>query len=103
MEGNLEVIKSLRDLSKNHGIWTLSRSQANQSQRMDLIWTSNQPITTYGPYLDLKPTNHNIWPFLDLNIRNKRRGAWVAQLVKPLPSAQVMIPESWDRAPHRAP
>jgi len=24
------------------------------------------------------------------------RGAWVAQLVKRLPSAQVTIPESWD-------
>jgi len=31
------------------------------------------------------------------------RGAWVAQLVKQLPSARVMIPESWDRVPHRAP
>ena len=31
------------------------------------------------------------------------RGTWVAQLVKSLPSAQVMIPESWDQAPGRAP
>ena len=30
------------------------------------------------------------------------RGAWVAQMVKHLPSAQVMIPGSWDRALHRA-
>ena len=30
-------------------------------------------------------------------------GAWVAQLVKRLPSAQVMILESLDRVPHRAP
>ena len=30
-------------------------------------------------------------------------GAWVAQWVGPLPSAQVMISGSWDRAPHRAP
>ena len=29
-------------------------------------------------------------------------GAWVAQWVKPLPLAQVMIPASWDRAPHQA-
>ena len=27
------------------------------------------------------------------------RGTWVAQLVKCLPSAQMMIPGSWDRAP----
>ena len=31
------------------------------------------------------------------------KGAWVAQLVKRLPSAQVMIPGSWDRAPHGVP
>ena len=31
------------------------------------------------------------------------RGAWVAQMVKLLPLAQVMIPESRDRVPHRAP
>ena len=29
-------------------------------------------------------------------------GAWVAQWVGPLPSAQVMISGSWDRVPHRA-
>ena len=28
--------------------------------------------------------------------------AWVAQWFKPLPSAQVMMSGSWDRAPHRA-
>ena len=33
--------------------------------------------------------------------QNKARGTWVAQLVKPLPSGQVMIPGSWDPAPHR--
>ena len=30
-------------------------------------------------------------------------GTCVAQPVKHLPSAQVMIPGSWDRAPHWAP
>ena len=30
-------------------------------------------------------------------------GAWVAQSIKHLPSAQVMIPGSWDRALHQAP
>ena len=28
-------------------------------------------------------------------------GAWVAQCVKSLPSAQVMISGSWDQAPHQ--
>ena len=39
--------------------------------------------------------------------KNKRKledwGTWVAQAVKPLPSAQVMIKGSWDRAQHQAP
>ena len=30
-------------------------------------------------------------------------GTWMAQLVKGLPSAQVMIPESWDQVLHWAP
>ena len=30
-------------------------------------------------------------------------GTWVAQLVKRLPSAQVMFSGSWNRAPHQAP
>ena len=30
-------------------------------------------------------------------------GTWVAQLVKHLPLAQVMIPGSWDQALHPAP
>ena len=33
----------------------------------------------------------------------KPRGAWVAQLVKCLPSAQVIVPGSWDGAPNMAP
>jgi len=31
------------------------------------------------------------------------QGAWVAQLVRQLPSAQVIVLESRDRVPHRAP
>ena len=33
---------------------------------------------------------------------HENKGTWVSQWVKPLPSAQVMISGSWDRAPHRA-
>jgi len=36
-------------------------------------------------------------------IKNVLVGAWVAQLVGRLPSAQVMVLESRDRVPHRAP
>lgn len=42
MEGNLEIIRSLRDISKNHNIWTLCGPQTNKSQRMDFIWISIQ-------------------------------------------------------------
>ena len=35
--------------------------------------------------------------------KDEHGGAWVAQLVKCLPSAQVMIPGFWDQALHRAP
>ena len=38
----------------------------------------------------------------DVDLKDMFRGAWVAQWVKPLPSAQVMISGSWDRVPHRA-
>ena len=34
---------------------------------------------------------------------SRLRDAWVAQSVRHLPSAQIMIPESWDPAPHWAP
>ena len=36
---------------------------------------------------------------LNSPLREPRRSAWVAQLVKQLPSAQVMIPVSWDKTP----
>ena len=47
---------------------------------------------TEGHYIILKGTIHQE----DLTLW----GTWVAQLVKWLPSAQVMIPASWDRVPH---
>ena len=40
---------------------------------------------------------------ISLCLKLKRRGAWVAQSVKRLPSAPVMISGSWDQAPYRAP
>ena len=41
--------------------------------------------------------------FIPKHKKNILKGAWVAQLVKHLPSVQVMIPGSWDQAPHWAP
>jgi len=35
--------------------------------------------------------------------RNEREGRLGGSVVERLPSAQVMVPGSWDRAPHRAP
>ena len=37
------------------------------------------------------------------SLKASLHGAWVTQLVKHLPSAQVMVPGSWDRAPSQAP
>ena len=44
---------------------------------------------------------HPIELLFDLN--GIFRDAWVAQSVKLLPSAQVMIPGSWDQVPHQVP
>ena len=52
--------------------------------------------------------NLKVWNLMNRGIANKSsklefpRGAQVSQLVKHLPSAQVMIPESWDQASHPA-
>ena len=41
---------------------------------------------------------------LDCFLKKTKMGdTWVAQLVKPLPSAQGVIAGSWDRVPHQAP
>ena len=40
-------------------------------------------------------TSRKVWWF-----RNGLWGTWVAQSVKHLPLAQVLIPGSWDRAPN---
>ena len=37
------------------------------------------------------------------HFQKQNRGTWVAQSVKRLPLAQVMIPGSWDPGPHWAP
>lgn len=42
--------------------------------------------------------NHDPPPFL-----KTLWGAWVAQVVNPLPLDQVMISRAWDQTPHRAP
>ena len=36
-------------------------------------------------------------------LKGQRGGTWLAQSVKCLPSAQLMISGSWDRVPHRTP
>ena len=43
-----------------------------------------------------------IYVLLSYTFKNIR-GAWVAKLVGHLPSAQIMIPGSWDRVLHWAP
>ena len=46
-----------------------------------------------------------IYESLALGVKEKfpEKGAWMILSVKPLPSAQFMIPGSWDRALHQAP
>ena len=41
--------------------------------------------------------------YLEILIKIKKWGTWVAQLVNPLSSVQVMIPGSWNGAPYEAP
>jgi len=57
-----------------------------QGQETLLLWANSEPVMDTEP----KKMTHN-------------GGAWVVQSVRHLPSAQVMISGSWDRAPCRAP
>jgi len=73
------------------GLWDQALLQALAGGRDCLGFSLPLP-------LPLTPTHLH-----SLSRKNKITGAWVAQLVKRLPSAQVMVPGSWDGAPHWAP
>ena len=72
-----------------------------------LYWISS--FSLGNPYLHLPRVEYIVtsrcWNKSDIAGLFKQfffSGAWVAQWVKPLPSAQVMISGSWDRVRHRA-
>ena len=62
----------------------------------------NKPIRERQLSYRRSPTQFSLKFVILLVINTWSMGAWVAQWVKPLPSAQVMISGSWDQGPHRA-
>ena len=74
---------------QNQSLCRVIRAQAKQENR--------SPTTRLGAFSQAS------FHFLNCKLRYMpEEGAWVAQLIKHLPSAQVMISESWDRAPRWA-
>ena len=70
----------------------------------------NQTPSSLGPgFLTVNDKQSNRLPALLQNLKkqtnkpNTGRGAWVAQSVKHLPLAQVVVTESWDQDPSQAP
>ena len=69
-----------------------SRRHASDPLRLQI----RQPL----PGADITVVSAGTRQAISLSKNAKCPDAWVAQSVKCLPSAQVMILESWDQAPH---
>ena len=82
---------------------TLDFSSGHDLRGKGLSPTSSSMLSMESAYLSPSAP-----PLLMLSLSlslfhvNKMWGAWVAQFVKHLPSAQVMIPGSGDQVPHQA-
>ena len=75
--------------------------------RCGWLWCAGDLISAQERGLGARTQSQEVcWPYV-LQLRKQKkckiRGAWGAQSVECLPSAQVMIWGSWDWAPHPAP
>ena len=92
--------------SNGHGLQTLERTKMTfnrQKDKEDVVHIHNGVLCLHQKgwipnfYFNMDGTRRD---YAEWN--KSSRGTWVAQWVKPLPSAQVMISGSWGQAPHRA-
>ena len=92
--------------------WSRSRSVAGLAL-LGPVWQFVSEATTYSPWDTFSHSHSRMYRtrvqnhvHCCVNYETEKfeaRGPWVAQLMKHLLSAQVMIRGSWDRVPHRAP
>ena len=120
-----EIIKNFKKVTAEHRskrrvLWTwgpvwlmgsyavqLGLLQGYLTPRQYLLWEfqyKDQALFSWIPQSLICLYKHLVgWLSVNSSIKKERDRAPEAQLVKHLPSAQVMIPGSWDQAPRWAP
>ena len=100
------AMSTCRSLIRNDFLFYIMRPQMTSSRTL-IPSQSNLPATVvfvcYAKLVPLLGPSHCsslTWKFL---LKTLSWGAWVAQPVKHLPLAKVMILRSWNRVPHWAP
>ena len=86
-----------------HGKWRNSPAWGRVDDRRNFVRIAI--FLAGGTLGSMTDSSAHLWWILRDHIvfcKKWLRGTWVAQLVKHLPSAQVMISRSWDPAPHWA-
>ena len=68
-----------------------------------MVLKAGSEVSEESNMREKRSTEHLSSPHLRSKQRKKRQGHLGGLVVEVLPSAQGMIPKSWDRVPHRAP